>query len=110
MVVFSVQVHEGWRFESTYPCMYTGAGMGSYAEERLIAADKLVKIPNGVDDVSAAAIILKGMTTQILIHKTFKVPVLLCPFSEDHVNGVCSYRSFCNFGCTLFTYMYVKTM
>lgn len=47
--------------------------MGAYAEERLIAADKLVKIPDGVDDVTAAAIILKGMTTQILIHKTFKV-------------------------------------
>ncbi|KAG0569661.1 hypothetical protein M758_6G102100 [Ceratodon purpureus] len=52
---------------------YAGGALGAYAEERLIAADGLVKIPDGVDDVTAAAIILKGMTTQILIHKAFKV-------------------------------------
>lgn len=47
--------------------------MGAYADERLIVADKLVKLPDSVDDVTAAAIILKGMTAQILIHKAFKV-------------------------------------
>lgn len=51
---------------------YTGV-MGSYIEERLIAAEKLVKIPDGVDDVTAAAIILKGMTTQMCLCKAFKV-------------------------------------
>ena len=58
--------------------MCLGGALGAYAEERLIAADGLVKIPDGVDDVTAAAIILKGMTTQILIHKAFKVTSWTC--------------------------------
>lgn len=53
---------------------YAGVvGQGAYAEERLIAAEKLVKIPDAVDDVTAAAIVLKGMTTQVLLRKAFKV-------------------------------------
>lgn len=52
--------------------MCTGT-MGAYVEERLIAAEKLVKIPDRVDDVTASAITLKGMTTQILLRKVFKV-------------------------------------
>lgn len=47
--------------------------MGSYAEERLIVADKLLKIPDGVDDITAAAVVLKGSTAQVLLHKAFKV-------------------------------------
>ena len=47
--------------------------MGAYAEERLILADKLIKIPDGVDDITAAAVALKGSTAQVLLHKTFKV-------------------------------------
>lgn len=52
--------------------VYAGP-LGAYSEERLIASAKLVKIPEGVDDVTAAAIFLKGMTTQVLLHKVFKV-------------------------------------
>jgi NADPH2:quinone reductase len=47
--------------------------VGAYAEERLIAADRVVKIPNGVSDETAAAIMLKGMTAQYLLRRTFKV-------------------------------------
>ena len=47
--------------------------VGAYAEERLIAADRLVKIPNGVSDETAAAIMLKGMTAQYLLRRTYKV-------------------------------------
>jgi NADPH2:quinone reductase len=36
-------------------------------------ADRLVKIPAGVDDKVAAAIMLKGMTAWYLIHRTYKV-------------------------------------
>ena len=46
---------------------------GAYAEERLIAADRVVKIPNGVSDETAAAIMLKGMTAQYLLRRTYKV-------------------------------------
>lgn len=47
--------------------------MGAYAEERLIAADKVVPVPPGVDAVTAAAVLLKGMTAQFLVRTCFKV-------------------------------------
>jgi NADPH2:quinone reductase len=46
---------------------------GAYAQERLIAADRVVRIPDGVDDETAAAIMLKGMTAQYLLRRTYKV-------------------------------------
>jgi NADPH:quinone reductase len=51
---------------------YAGPG-GAYAEERLIPADRVVKIPIGVGDETAAAIMLKGMTAQYLVRRTYKV-------------------------------------
>ncbi len=50
-----------------------GAILGAYAEERLAPADKLVKLPDGVSDKVAAAIMLKGMTAEYLLNRTFKV-------------------------------------
>ena len=38
--------------------------LGAYAEQRVIAADRLVKIPDGVSDEQAAAMMLKGMTAE----------------------------------------------
>ncbi len=52
---------------------YTGAPPGSYSEARLYAADRLVKIPDGITDEQAASIMLKGMTAQYLIHRTYAV-------------------------------------
>jgi NADPH2:quinone reductase len=52
---------------------YAGPPPGSYAEERLMAASTAVKIPNGVDDETAAAMMLKGMTAQYLIRQTYPV-------------------------------------
>ena len=46
---------------------------GSYAEERLVSADRLVAIPAGVSDEIAAAAMLKGMTAQYLLKRTYKV-------------------------------------
>ncbi len=51
---------------------YTGA-MGSYADERLIAADRLVKVPDNMDLRLAASMMLKGMTAYYLINLTYKV-------------------------------------
>jgi len=50
-----------------------GSGMGAYAEKRLFAADKLVKIPDGIDDRTVASMMLKGMTTQYLVRRTYPV-------------------------------------
>jgi NADPH:quinone reductase len=47
--------------------------IGAYAEERLIAADRVVKLPNGIEDRVAACIMLKGMTAQYLLRRTYKV-------------------------------------
>ncbi len=52
---------------------YTGNPVGSYADSRLYAADRLVKVPAGITDEQAASMMLKGMTVQYLIHRSFKV-------------------------------------
>jgi NADPH2:quinone reductase len=46
---------------------------GAYAELVLRPADRLVKIPAGIDDKTAAAMMLKGMTAQYLLRRTYKV-------------------------------------
>jgi NADPH:quinone reductase len=47
--------------------------IGAYAQERLIAADRMVKLPDKIDDRIAASIMLKGMTAQYLLRRTYKV-------------------------------------
>ena len=47
--------------------------IGAYAEERLIQADRVVKTPPDLGDDIAASIMLKGMTAQYLLHRTYKV-------------------------------------
>jgi NADPH2:quinone reductase len=46
---------------------------GSYAEVRLMPADHLLKLPEGISDQQAAAMMLKGMTVQYLIRRTYRV-------------------------------------
>jgi NADPH2:quinone reductase len=52
---------------------YGNGPTGSYAEERVIPAEKVVKIPDGVTDRTAAAILLKGLTAWYLLRRTFPV-------------------------------------
>jgi NADPH:quinone reductase len=52
---------------------YAGGPPGAYAEVRLIPADRLVKVPEGISDRTAAAMMLKGLTTQYLIRSTYRV-------------------------------------
>jgi len=47
--------------------------LGAYAEARVMPAAKLVKTPDAIDDRTAAAMMLKGMTAQYLIRRTFRV-------------------------------------
>jgi NADPH2:quinone reductase len=47
--------------------------IGAYASRRVIAADRLVKVPDAVSDETAATVMLKGMTAHYLIHSTFRV-------------------------------------
>ena len=47
--------------------------IGAYAEARLISANQLVKIPPGIDDQTAAAMMLKGLTAHYLLFRTYPV-------------------------------------
>ncbi|MGB6700417.1 MAG: alcohol dehydrogenase catalytic domain-containing protein, partial [Methylocella sp.] len=47
--------------------------LGAYAEERLIEADRLVKLPKSMSFETAAAMMLKGLTAQYLLRRTFRV-------------------------------------
>ncbi len=49
------------------------SSLGAYAEERIIDANLLVKVPDGVSDELAAAMMLKGMTAEYLVRRTFRV-------------------------------------
>jgi NADPH:quinone reductase len=52
---------------------YASPPPGAYAEERLMPADRLVPLPDGIDDKQAAGIMLQGMTAQYLLRRTYSV-------------------------------------
>lgn len=49
------------------------APLGAYAEERVLDAKVAVKLPSGISDETAAAMMLKGLTVQYLLRRTFHV-------------------------------------
>jgi NADPH:quinone reductase len=51
---------------------YTGLP-GSYCEQRVVPADRMVKLPQGISEEQAASMLLKGLTVHYLIFSTFKV-------------------------------------
>lgn len=52
---------------------YASPPMGAYAEARLMPADRVVKVPDGITDVQASSMMLKGMTAEYLLRRTFTV-------------------------------------
>ena len=52
---------------------YAGGPIGAYATERVIAADRLVKLPDAISFETGAAMMLQGLTAQYLIRRTFAV-------------------------------------
>ena len=52
---------------------YGNGPPGSYSEARLVPADRLVLVPEGISDEQAAAVMLKGLTVQYLIRRTYAV-------------------------------------
>ena len=52
---------------------YAATPLGAYAESRHIAADRVVRIPDGISDNVAAAMMLKGMTAQYLLRSSYRV-------------------------------------
>src|SRR5881394_1499791 len=52
---------------------YAGGPLGAYSEARVMPADRLVPVPDGITDQQAAAMMLKGMTAWYLIRRTHVV-------------------------------------
>ena len=52
---------------------YATPPVGAYAEQRVLAASRVVRIPDGVTDQTAAAMMLQGLTAHYLLRKTYRV-------------------------------------
>jgi NADPH2:quinone reductase len=52
---------------------YAGGPIGAYATERVISAERVVKLPDAIDFKTGAAMMLQGMTAQYLLRRTFNV-------------------------------------
>ena len=52
---------------------YAGGPPGAYSQSRLIPADRLVKVPEGISDNEVAAMMLKGLTVWYLLRRTYRV-------------------------------------
>jgi NADPH2:quinone reductase len=49
---------------------YCVGPQGAYSQERVMPADRLIKLPDGIDDKTAATLMLKGLTVQYLFRQT----------------------------------------
>ncbi|MCW5699476.1 MAG: quinone oxidoreductase [Rhodospirillales bacterium] len=52
---------------------YASGPPGSYAEARIMQANRVVKLPDGISEEMAAAMMLKGMTAEYLLRRTYPV-------------------------------------
>ena len=52
---------------------YASPPLGAYAEQRLMPADRLVKLPAAITEPQAAAMMLQGMTVEYLLRRTYPV-------------------------------------
>lgn len=60
-------------FKSGNKVAYCLPPVGSYCEERIYPAKTLVHVPEGIDDVAAAGIIMTGLTARMLLFDTYRV-------------------------------------
>lgn len=52
---------------------YATGPIGAYSTDRVISADRVVRVPDGIGDQTAAAMMLQGMTAQYLLRRTYAV-------------------------------------
>ena len=64
-------VGEGAELEPGDKVAYCSAGFGAYAERINLPASRLVKLPDGIGFEDAAAVLLKGQTTEYLLQRTY---------------------------------------
>src|SRR6202165_2567800 len=63
-------------------------GLGCYAAERLVPADRAVKVPAGIGHEQVAGMMLKGITVEYLVRRTFKVEKGMNVFVHAAAGGV----------------------
>ncbi|WP_321914693.1 MULTISPECIES: quinone oxidoreductase [unclassified Paraburkholderia] len=52
---------------------YVARPPGAYAQERVLRADQVIKLPDAISDEAAASIMLQGLTAQYLLRRTYRV-------------------------------------
>ncbi|WP_028226224.1 quinone oxidoreductase family protein [Paraburkholderia ferrariae] len=52
---------------------YVARPPGAYAEERVLRADQVIRLPDAISDEAAASIMLQGLTAQYLLRRTYRV-------------------------------------
>lgn len=52
---------------------YVSNSSGAYAEKRILPAERVVKLPKEIDERTAAAVLLKGLTAQMLLRQVYRV-------------------------------------
>ncbi len=62
--------------------------LGAYRERRIVPADRLVKLPDGVSFETAASVMLKGLTAQFLVTSCFPVRAGQCALVHAAAGGV----------------------
>ncbi len=67
---------------------YASPPIGAYATERLMPADRVVRLPDDISDRQAAAMMLQGMTVQYLIRRTFPVQPAMTVLFHAAAGGV----------------------
>ena len=73
-VAIITEIGEGVReFHTGDKVAYATMPSGSYCEERLLPADRLIPMPDDIDDKTVAACIHKAMTVRYLVKKTFPI-------------------------------------
>ena len=67
---------------------YAGGPLGSYSEQRTISGDRLVKIPDDIEDDVAAAVLLKGLTAHYLVRRSHPIRAGECVLVHAAAGGV----------------------
>lgn len=52
---------------------YVSSVSGAYAQSRVMPVDRLLQLPDAIEDIQAAALMLKGLTVQALLRQTYRV-------------------------------------
>lgn len=67
---------------------YAGGAVGAYVTHRIMPAERLVPVPDGVLDEVAGAALLRGMTAEYLLRRTFKVEAGMTVLIHAAAGGV----------------------